>query len=72
MMFGALCSLLGAAISLIGTVFWIWMIIDCVTNEPSVGNDKLIWVLVIIFLPFIGSLIYYFVRRPERIRTYGK
>ena len=71
-MFGGLCSLLGVAISLIGTVFWIWMIVDCVTNEPSVGNDKLIWVLVIIFLPFLGSLLYYFVRRPERIRTLGK
>jgi hypothetical protein len=72
MLFGGICTLLGAVIWLAGMAFWIWMIVDCVTNEPGVGNDKLIWVLIIVFLPLLGSLIYYFVRRPERIRTHGK
>ncbi|MCA9038704.1 MAG: PLDc_N domain-containing protein [Planctomycetaceae bacterium] len=50
----------------------IWMVIDCATNEPSEGTDKLVWILVILFVPLVGPLIYYFVRRPERIRTEGK
>jgi len=55
-------------IGILGTLFWIWMLIDCATKEPSEGNDKVIWILVIIFTHFIGALIYYFIRRPERKR----
>ena len=51
--------------------FWVWMLVDCATKEPSAGNDKIIWILVIIFTHWIGALIYYFVRRPERKRLFG-
>jgi hypothetical protein len=51
--------------------FWIWMLVDCATKEPSTGNDKVIWILVIIFTHWIGALIYFFVRRPERKRLFG-
>ena len=52
-------------------VFWIWMIVECATKEPSQGNDKIVWIVIIIFAQLIGALIYYFVRRPERIARYG-
>src|SRR5580704_19672793 len=42
--------------------FWIWMIIDCSTNEPPTGNDKLAWIVIIVFTQIVGALIYYFVR----------
>jgi hypothetical protein len=58
--------LIAATISLLCTVFWLWMLVDCVSNEPSHGNDKLVWILLIVLLPFIGSVLYYFVRRPHR------
>ena len=54
------------ALGLLGTVFWIWMLIDCAMNEPSEGNDKLVWILVILFAHLLGALIYFFVRRPKR------
>jgi hypothetical protein len=54
-----------------GVVFWAWMIVDCATNEPSQGNDKVVWILIIIFTNWIGALIYYFVRRPQRIDQFG-
>jgi len=54
-----------------GTILWVWMLIDCATKEPSEGNDKIIWMLVILFTHLIGALIYYFVRRPQRIQLYG-
>lgn len=57
---------LGSLSLLFTTAFWIWMIIDCATNEPDKGNDKIVWLLLIILLPFIGSLLYFFVRRPQR------
>ncbi|MFO7905310.1 MAG: PLDc N-terminal domain-containing protein [Planctomycetota bacterium] len=55
-----------------GTILWIWMIVDCATNEPSEGNDKLIWILIIVLTHWIGALIYLLVRRPERIKQYGR
>ncbi len=55
-----------------GTILWIWTIIDCATKEPSEGNDKIVWIIVIVFTHWIGSLIYIFVRRPQRIQQYGK
>jgi len=54
------------------TIFWIWSIIDCATKEPSEGNDRLIWLLIIIFLNGLGALIYFFARRPKRIKECGK
>jgi hypothetical protein len=53
-------------IGLAGAAFWIWMIIDCATNEPSAGNEKIVWIVIIVFAGFIGAAIYYFVRRNKR------
>ena len=51
--------------------FWIWMLVDCAAKEPSQGNDKIIWILIIIFAHWIGALIYFLVRRPERKKLFG-
>lgn len=52
----------------LGFVFWIWMLVDCLKYESSVGNEKLVWALVIVLTNWIGALIYFFVRRAERRR----
>ena len=44
-------------LALAGTVLWIWMLIDCATNEPSEGGDKIVWILVILFTHGLGALI---------------
>ena len=31
------------------------------------GNDKIMWVLIIIFLPFLGSVLYFLIGRNKRI-----
>ncbi len=31
------------------------------------GNEKVIWVLIIIFLPFLGSVLYFLIGRDKRI-----
>lgn len=58
--------LFGLMISLLATGFWIWVIVDCAVNEPAEGNDKIVWLLLIILLPFLGSLLYIVIRRPSR------
>lgn len=70
--FFLLLWILFALLGLAAAVFWIFMLIDCVTKEPSEGNDKLIWVLIILFANWIGALVYLLVRRPERIRQTGQ
>jgi hypothetical protein len=66
-----LMMLLFASIGLAGTVLWIWAIIDCAMNEPSDTNDKVIWILIILFTHWIGALIYILVRRPKRQQEIG-
>jgi len=53
-------------------IFWIWTLVDCATNEPAEGNDKLVWLLVIILLGWIGALVYLLARRPTRRATFGR
>lgn len=54
------------------TIFWIWMIVDCATKERSEGNDKLVWILIVVLTHWIGALIYFLVRRPKRIEQFGE
>ena len=58
-------------IAIFALIFWIWVLIDCVTKESSEGNDKIVWTLIILFAPLLGALGYYFIRRPERIKAVG-
>lgn len=40
---------------------WIYTLVDALTRDFDGDNDKLLWVLVILFAGIIGSIIYYFV-----------
>jgi Phospholipase_D-nuclease N-terminal len=55
-------------IAIVGSIFWIWMLVDCLTSSlPS--TEKLIWVLVIVFLHFLGALLYFVLARGGRSRA---
>ena len=56
---------------ILGTVFWIWTLIDCATKESSQGNDKVVCILVIALTHVLGAAIYFLVRRPQRMRELG-
>lgn len=43
------------------TVLWLYTIVDAIQRDFDGENDKVLWVLVILFAGFIGSIIYYFV-----------
>jgi prolipoprotein diacylglyceryltransferase len=70
--FVVLFWLVAMGIGILATIFWVWMIIDVAKNEPENGNDKVIWILVVILAGVIGAAVYYFVRRPERMSKFGK
>ena len=69
--FGLLFGLAVFSLGVLVTIFWIWMLVDCATKETSQGNDKLIWILIILFTHFHGAALYFFVRRPNRRRELG-
>ena len=60
MLYGGVCF-----VGMLLFAFWIWMIVDCAQNEPP-GNDKIVWIIIVITLNWIGALIYYFARRRDR------
>jgi hypothetical protein len=60
-----------AIIALLTSIFWIWMLIDCATSAKLDGTQKLVWVLIILFLHFIGALIYLVVARGSRSSASG-
>jgi uncharacterized membrane protein YidH (DUF202 family) len=65
--FGVLAFLVVAAIGLACFAFWIWMLIHAITNKGLTDTEKIIWVLVVLFLHVLGALIYFFMGRPKAI-----
>lgn len=65
-------SLLLVPISIASFVFWIWMLIDCATKETDANNNRLIWILLIVFLGVLGALLYLLIRRPQRLTELGR
>ena len=56
-------------VALSGFAFWLWMLVDCATNESDQGNTKIVWILIILFASIVGALVYFAVRRPQRAYT---
>jgi len=60
--FAGALGLVTLAFILLLSIFWIWMLIDAVTSSlPPI--EKLIWVLVIFFLHFLGAFLYFAIAR---------
>ena len=51
----------GGALEILGFLFWLWMIYECATREPN-SAEKVLWLLLVVLAPVIGSLIYFLVR----------
>ncbi|MSU59790.1 MAG: PLDc_N domain-containing protein [Pedosphaera sp.] len=45
--------------------FWIWMLVHAIQNKGLNETEKIVWVLVIALVHFLGALIYFFVGRPK-------
>ena len=53
-------------------ILWIWTLLDCIKNESTDGNERIVWVVVIAVGHWIGALIYLIARRPQRKMTLGQ
>src|SRR5260370_8268482 len=43
------------------------MLIDCATNKTLRDNQKIGWIIAIVFTHLLGAIIYYFVGRTPRL-----
>jgi hypothetical protein len=52
------------------TVFWVMMLIHAIKNQ---GENKVVWILVLIFTSGLGAIIYYFMeKRPmDKVKKLG-
>lgn len=49
-------------VGLLCLAFWVWMLIDCSRRS---FDDKMLWLLIIFFLSFLGAVAYFFVKRKK-------
>lgn len=61
--------MLGYVVGIVVLILWIWALIDILRVGEGVlktfpdGNSKLIWILIILVIPFAGVIIYAIVEK---------
>ena len=46
---------------------WVVALVDILRSNFE-GNEKLLWVLLIIFLPFLGTILYFIIGRNKKVK----
>ncbi|MEK6933277.1 MAG: PLDc N-terminal domain-containing protein [Nanoarchaeota archaeon] len=59
--FAAVGMLITVIILILLLAFWIWMIIDCAKRNFKNNTEKIIWIVIIGVIGWIGALVYYIV-----------
>lgn len=58
-------SFLPLIIGLLG-IFWLWALIDILKNDFK-GSNKIVWVLLVIFIPVLGFVLYFLIGKKQQI-----
>jgi len=66
-LFTGLGLLFAILVGLLVCFMWVIALVDILRSEFE-GNDKVVWVLVVVFFPFLGSILYFIVGRSRKIR----
>lgn len=53
---------------LVGIGLWLWTIVDILKSE-FIGSNKIIWLLISIFIPGLGVILYFLIGRGQKIKT---
>lgn len=51
----------------IPAILWLWALIDVLRSDFKDGVTKVIWLIAIIFVPFLGAILYLLLGRRQRI-----
>lgn len=47
---------------------WGWSLFDCLKSEFEGSNQKLIWIILIVFVPFLGPLMYLGLSKKGKVK----
>jgi len=50
-------------------VLWLVALVDILKSEFKDGLTKVIWLILVILLPFLGSILYFFIGRDQKIKN---
>lgn len=42
-------------------------LVDIIRNDFRGSNDKVVWVLLVLFVPLVGSVLYFLIGRTQRV-----
>lgn len=53
---------------ILGIIFMVFMIIDCAKRKFKKDYEKVIWIVIMIFVGVIGQVVYYYIhgKKPEK------
>lgn len=52
---------------LLPTVLWIVALVDIIKSDFKDSNNKIIWILIVILVPIIGSILYFLMAKNQKI-----
>lgn len=55
------------AATVLGTIHWIWSIIDVFNHQTSLSQSRKFWIILVIVLPPIGGMFYYLFSKTVRM-----
>lgn len=53
----------------IPVLLWLWAMIDLLKSDFSNSINKIVWAIVIIFIPLAGALLYLLIGRGQKIKS---
>lgn len=59
-------GILGMLVMFGSFIFWAWALIDLLKSDFKDSTNKLIWLLVVVFLYAFGALLYFFIGRQQK------
>jgi hypothetical protein len=54
---------------IVAAILWLVALVDILKSEFKDGLTKVIWLILVIFLPFLGSILYFFIGRDQKIKN---
>ncbi len=60
-------ELIVLGILLLPLLLWIFALVDILRSEFT-GSNKIVWLLVVIFLPVIGFILYFLIGTKQKIK----
>ncbi len=53
---------------MVPVLLWVWAIIDLLKSHFPDSVNKVIWAIVIVFIPVLGPLLYLFLGRNQKVK----